>query len=324
MLMFPVERMRRYRLNSNIRDIFTETSINSDKLIMPVFVDETAKSKTAIKSMPGIYRYSLKEYEKYIGHLEDIGVKNIILFGIPAQKDFSGTASYDHNGIVQKAIRSAKANTKLNVIADLCLCEYTDTGHCGIISSGYVDNDKTLDIYGKEAISYAEAGVDIIAPSGMMDGQVGTIRKALDTSGYINTIIMAYSSKFASNLYGPFRDAADSAPQFGDRKSYQMDYRNGDEAMDEISLDIKEGADIIMVKPALFYLDVIYRAKQLYKKPLATYMVSGEYSMIKNAILSGSLAPDAINEALIALFRAGSDLAITYFAEDYIANHGRA
>ncbi len=321
--MFPVERMRRYRLNSNMREIFRETTINSDKLIMPVFVDETEKSKTAIKSMPGIYRYSLDEYEKYIGHLEDIGVKNIIIFGIPEHKDPSGTASYDHNGIVQNAIRSAKSTTKLNVIADLCLCEYTDTGHCGVISNGYVDNDKTLDIYGKEAISYAEAGVDIVAPSGMMDGQVGAIRKAMDSNGYINTLIMAYSSKFASNLYGPFRDAADSTPQFGDRKSYQMDYRNGNEAMREISLDVKEGADIIMVKPALFYLDIINRARQIYKMPLATYMVSGEYNMIKNAVLSGVLSPDTINEALIALFRAGSDLAITYFAEDYIANHGR-
>jgi porphobilinogen synthase len=322
--MFPVERMRRYRLNSNLRDIFSETTINSDKLIMPVFVDETEKSKSAIKSMPGIYRYSLNEYEKYIGHLEDIGVKNIIIFGIPKHKDSSGTTSYDHDGIVQNAIRSAKSNTKLNVIADLCLCEYTDTGHCGVISNGYVDNDKTLDIYGKEAISYAEAGVDIVAPSGMMDGQVGAIRKAMDSTGYVNTLIMAYSSKFASNLYGPFRDAADSTPQFGDRKSYQMDYRNGDEAMREIDLDVKEGADIIMVKPALFYLDMIYRAKQLYKMPLATYMVSGEYSMVKNAVLSGALAADTVNEALISLFRAGSDLAITYFAEDYIANHGKA
>jgi porphobilinogen synthase len=322
--MFPVERLRRYRLNGNIRNIFAETSINPDKLIMPVFVDETEKSKTEIKSMPGIYRYSLKEYEKYIGHLENIGMKNIMIFGIPAHKDSGGTASYDPNGIVQNAIRSAKASTGLNVIADLCLCEYTDTGHCGITENGYVDNDKTLDVYGKEAISYAGAGVDIIAPSGMMDGQVGSIRKALNSSGYINTMIMAYSSKFASNLYGPFRDAADSTPQFGDRKSYQMDYRNGNEAMREIDLDVKEGADIIMVKPALFYLDMIYRAKQAYKMPLATYMVSGEYAMIKNAVLSGILAPDAINEALISLFRAGSDLAITYFAEDYIANYGKA
>jgi porphobilinogen synthase len=322
--MFPVERMRRYRLNGNLRNLFSETTIPTDKLIMPIFVDETEKGKTEIKSMPGIYRYSLDKYEEYVKHLEDIGVKSILLFGIPAHKDATGSASYDHNGIVQNAIRVAKSNTKMNVIADLCLCEYTDTGHCGIISGNYVDNDKTLEIYNKEAISYAEAGVDIVAPSGMMDGQIGSIRKALDSNGYINTLIMAYSSKFASNLYGPFRDAADSTPQFGDRKSYQMDYRNGNEAMDEIDLDISEGADIIMVKPALFYLDIINRAKQEFNKPLATYMVSGEYSMIKNAVMSGALSPDTINEALIALFRAGSDLAITYFAEDYIAGHGKA
>lgn len=321
--MFPIERMRRYRLNSNIRNIFSETAINPDKLIMPVFVDETERDKTAIKSMPGIYRYSLDKYEEYVKHLEELGVKNIIIFGIPAHKDATGSASYDHNGIVQNAIRTAKSNTKLNVIADLCLCEYTDTGHCGVLSGNYVDNDKTLEIYAKEAASYAEAGVDIVAPSGMMDGQIGSIRKALDSNGYINTLIMAYSSKFASNLYGPFRDAADSTPQFGDRKSYQMDYRNGNEAMEEINLDIKEGADIIMVKPALFYLDIINRAKKAYNKPLATYMVSGEYNMIKNAVMSGYLSPDVINESLIALFRAGSDLAITYFAEDYIANHGK-
>ena len=321
--MFPVERLRRYRLNGNIRDMFQETYINPDKLIMPVFVDETEKSRTAIKSMPGIYRYSLSEYEKYIMHLEEIGVKNIIIFGIPAKKDSCGTSSYDKNGIVQRAIASAKQNTSLNTIADLCLCEYTDTGHCGVIENGYVNNDKTLEIYGKEAVSYAEAGVDMVAPSGMMDGQVATIRNALDNEGFINTLIMAYSSKFASNLYGPFRDAADSTPQFGDRKSYQMDYHNGDEAMREIDLDVQEGADVIMVKPALFYLDMIYRAKEYYNMPLATYMVSGEYSMLKNAIASGLLAPDTAVEALTSLFRAGSDLVITYFAEDYIANHGK-
>ena len=314
--MFPVERMRRYRLNSNLRDIFSETKINSDKLIMPVFVDETEKSKTAIKSMPGIYRYSLNEYEKYIGHLEDIGVKNIIIFGIPKHKDSSGTSSYDHDGIVQKAIRSAKLNTKLNVIADLCLCEYTDTGHCGVISNGYVDNDKTLNIYGKEAISYAEAGVDIVAPSGMMDGQVGVIRKAMDSNGYVNTMIMAYSSKFASNLYGPFRDAADSTPQFGDRKSYQMDYRRKKEFIAETSLDINEGADIIMVKPALFYLDIVRSVSDRFEKPLAVYSVSGEYSMIKSAISQGILPGDTVDEYISSIFRAGADMVITYFAEE--------
>ncbi|MEM0140041.1 MAG: porphobilinogen synthase [Ferroplasma sp.] len=319
--MFPAERMRRYRINSTIRDIFKESSINKDKLIMPIFVDENEKGKTEIRSMPGIFRYSIDEYEGYIKHLDSIGVKSILLFGIPKNKDSCGSSSYDKNGIVQQAIKIAKASTSMNVIADLCLCEYTDTGHCGIIENGYVDNDKTLEIYEKEAISYAEAGVDIIAPSGMMDGQVGAIRRALDREHFINVSIMAYSSKFASNLYGPFRDAADSTPQFGDRRSYQMDYSNGREAMREIGLDISEGADIIMVKPALFYMDIINQAHMAYRLPVATYMVSGEFAMIKNAVSAGLLNSDVIDEALTSLFRAGSDLVITYFAEDYIAGN---
>lgn len=319
--MFPVERMRRYRLNENIRSMFKETYINKDKLIMPIFIDENEKSKKEINSMPGIYRYSIEEYENYIKYLDEIGVKNVILFGIPKNKDSIGSSSYDKNGIVQRAIRIAKDNTKINVIADLCLCEYTDTGHCGIIENNYVNNDKTLEIYGKEAISYADSGVDVVAPSGMMDGEVKAIREALDNNNYINTIIMAYSSKFASNLYGPFRDAADSAPQFGDRRSYQMDYSNGKEALREIDLDIKEGADIIMVKPALFYLDLIYEAKKYYNLPVATYMVSGEYTMIKNSVLSGLLNENVIDEALTSIFRAGADLIINYFTEDYIKSH---
>ena len=290
---------------------------------MPVFVDENEKNKKEISSMPGIYRYSLSEYEDYIKDLNDIGVKNIILFGIPSNKDDVGSSSYDKNGIIQRAIKIARDNTKLNVIADLCLCEYTATGHCGITENGYVNNDKTLEIYRKEALSYAEAGVDIIAPSGMMDGQVKAIRGILDENDYINTIIMAYSSKFASNLYSPFRDAAESTPQFGDRKSYQMDYRNGREALREIDMDIKEGADIVMVKPALFYLDIISKARGLYNMPIATYSVSGEYSMIKNSVNSGLLNRDVIEESLIAMFRSGSDLVISYFAEDYIRSHGK-
>ncbi len=319
--MFPVERMRRYRLNNNIRSLFKETYINKDKLIMPVFIDENETYRKEIPSMPGIYRYSLKEYESYIKDLDENGLKSIIIFGIPEHKDSTGSSSYDRNGIVQKAIRIAKENTSMNVIADLCLCEYTDTGHCGIIENEYVNNDKTLDIYRKEALSYAEAGVDVIAPSGMMDGQVSAIRKALDSENFTDKIIMAYSSKFASSLYGPFRDAADSTPQFGDRRSYQMDYSNGNEAMREIDLDIKEGADIVMVKPALFYLDIISKARELYNMPLATYMVSGEFSMIKNAVSSGLLNSSVIDEALTSIFRAGSDLVITYFAEDYIKGH---
>ncbi|KPV46189.1 MULTISPECIES: porphobilinogen synthase [Acidiplasma] len=321
--MYPIIRMRRYRKDSNIRSLFKESEIRPEKLIMPVFVDETEKDKKEIPSMPDIYRYSLSAYENYIKYLEEIGVKSIILFGIPAHKDETGSSSYDSNGIIQKAIRTAKQNTDLNVIADLCLCEYTSTGHCGIIENGYVNNDKTLEIYQKEALSYADAGVDIIAPSGMMDGQVKAIREVLDKNGYTDKLIMAYSSKFASGFYGPFRDAAESAPQFGDRKSYQMDYHNGDEALREIELDIKEGADIVMVKPALAYLDIISRAKRLFNMPMATYSVSGEYTMIKNAVKSGYLGENIVDEVLTAFFRAGSDLVISYFAEDYIKSHGK-
>ena len=319
--MFPVERMRRYRLNENIRSMFKETYINKDKLIMPIFIDENEKGKKEIKSMPGIYRHSIGEYENYVKYLYEIGVKNIILFGIPKNKDSVGSSSYDKNGIVQRSIRIARDNTRMNIIADLCLCEYTDTGHCGVIENNCINNDKTLEIYRKEAISYADSGVDIIAPSGMMDGQVKAIREALNNNNYINTVIMAYSSKFASNLYGPFRDAADSTPQFGDRRSYQMDYSNGREALREMDLDIKEGADIIMVKPALFYLDLIHDAKKYYNLPVATYMVSGEYAMIKNSVLSGLLNENVIDEALTSVFRAGADLVINYFTEDYIKNH---
>ena len=313
--MFPVRRMRRLRINESIRDMLRENTINGDRLVMPVFVDENIKSKKELSALPGIYTHSPESYMDYVMDLEKNRVRSILLFGVPETKDSKGTSSYDRNGVVQKAIDYAKSSTRMNIVADLCLCEYTDHGHCGLVEGGYVNNDRTLEIYQKIALSYAEAGVDIIAPSGMMDGQVRAIREALDGEGFENVIIMAYSSKYSSNLYGPFREAAQSTPGFGDRKSYQMDYSNSMEAMREIDLDIKEGADIVMVKPALFYLDIISKAKELYNMPLAAYNVSGEYTMIMSAIKNGYLGKDTINEAVTSIFRAGADIVISYFTE---------
>ncbi|MGC8608387.1 MAG: porphobilinogen synthase [Thermoplasmata archaeon] len=313
--MFPNIRMRRYRKDKNMRDFISETSIRPEKLVMPIFVDENLKAKQEIKSMPGIYRYPSSEVEEYVKHLEELGVRSVLLFGIPGYKDSEASSAYDSKGVIQKAIDTIRSNTDMTVIADLCMCEYTDTGQCGLVKEGYVDNDSTLEIYRKIAKSYAEAGVDIIAPSGMMDGQVGSIRDELDKNGFHNTLIMAYSSKYSSSLYGPFREAAESAPKFGDRKSYQMDYRNAREAIREIDLDIGEGADIVMVKPALFYLDIVSKASEVFDLPLAAYSVSGEYNMIYNAVKNGWLSEDTIDESITSIFRAGADIVITYFTE---------
>jgi len=313
--------MRRYRSSNSLRNLFAETSVNPKKLIMPIFVKEGLARKEEIMGMPGVFRYPVAEVSDYAEHLESIGLSTVILFGIPLKKDSIGSSVYDEDGVVQRAIRGIKERTSLNVVADLCLCEYTDHGHCGILRGNDVDNDATLEVYRKTALSYANAGVDIVAPSGMMDGQVRAIRSELDNNGFDDTLILAYSSKFASNLYGPFRNAAESAPSFGDRRSYQMDYRNGREAMREIQLDIEEGADAVMIKPALFYLDLITKARSATNLPIAAYMVSGEFSMIANAIRKGDLNPDTLNEALVAPFRAGADMLITYFAEEYVQSH---
>lgn len=313
--MFPVTRMRRARKNERIRDLFSEINVDRDKMVMPVFIDETIEDRQPISSMPGIYRYSFDSFKQYITDLDVIGIRSVLLFGIPSVKDSIGSSAYDSNGIVQKSIEFTKSNTSIITMADLCMCEYTDHGHCGILSGSEVDNDSTLGSYRKIAKSYAESGVDVIAPSGMMDGQVGEIRDELDLGGFRDTIIMAYSSKFASSMYGPFREAAQSAPGFGDRRSYQMDFRNSDQAMKEIELDIYEGADIVMVKPALFYLDLIERARSRFEVPIAAYNVSGEYSMLKNAVNSGILAESAIQESLTSIFRAGADIVISYFTE---------
>ncbi len=313
--MFPTVRMRRYRKDKNIRDFISETSIRPEKLVMPIFVDENLREKEPISSMPGIYRYAPGEIEDYAKALEEKGVRSVLLFGIPKYKDSGASSAYDPKGVVQKSIETIKNSTDITVIADLCMCEYTDTGHCGLVKEGFVDNDSTLGVYRKIAESYASAGVDIVAPSGMMDGQVSAIRNELDSDGFSNVMIMAYSSKYSSNLYGPFREAAESTPKFGDRKSYQMDYRNAREALREIDLDVSEGADIIMVKPALFYLDIVSKASEAFYHPLAAYSVSGEYNMIYNAVKNGWLSEDAINESITSIFRAGADIVITYFTE---------
>ncbi len=313
--------MRRLRYGNLLRDFLSETRINEEKMVMPVFIDENIRKRKPIESMPGIFRQGTGDYLSYIQGLADMGVKSILLFGIPSSKDSSGTSAFQSNGVIQRAIKDVKASTEITIIADLCLCEYTDTGQCGLMKGHYVDNDSTLVAYRKIARTYAEAGTDIVAPSGMMDGQVAAIRDELEKSGFSNTLIMGYSAKYASGLYGPFREAADSAPQVGDRRSYQMDYRNSREALRELKLDMEEGADILMVKPALFYLDVLREARLSFTLPMAAYSVSGEYTMIRNAVDQGFLSKDVIAESISSIFRAGADIVISYFTE-YILSGG--
>ena len=316
--MFPTIRMRRLRENPILRRMVEETSVEIEDFIYPLFIDENIKNKKEINSMPGIYRFPLEKLTDEIKELEELGIKAVLLFGIPSCKDEKASSAYDKNGIIQKAIKKIKNESNLLVMADLCMCEYTSHGHCGIISGGKILNDNTLEIYQKIALSYAESGVDVIAPSGMMDGQVKAIREILDKNGYEYLPIMAYSAKYSSSLYSPFREAADSAPKFGDRKTYQMNYSNAREAMREIELDILEGADIIMVKPAMFYLDIIRMARDNFKLPIAAYNVSGEYSMVKSASMSGYLDEiSVVREILTSIKRAGADIIITYHAKDY-------
>lgn len=312
---FPKYRMRRLRKFKMIQ----ETRLKKDDFVYPLFVDENIKNKKEIPSMPGQYRYPLSEIVKEVASLREIGIRSIILFGIPSKKDDIGSESYNKNGVIQEAIKKIKKDiTDIIIIGDVCLCEYTSHGHCGILDKkNYVDNDKTLEIIGKIVESYAESGIDIVAPSGMMDGTVGFVRRKLDDEGYTDVAIMAYSAKYNSGFYGPFRDAANSSPGFGDRSTYQMDLRNSDEAMREIYMDINEGADIIMVKPALSYLDIIYRAKNEFNFPLAAYNVSGEYAMAK--LSSSVLDQDRIiEEILLSIKRAGADIIISYHAKEFI------
>lgn len=316
--MYLLRRPRRLRVNSTIRDMVRETRLCVKDLIYPMFVVPGEGVKDPISSMPGIYHLSIDKLIEEVEEVKKLGIPAIMLFGIPPKKDKIGSEAYNDDGIVQRAIRNIKeVESSLVVIADICLCEYTDHGHCGMVKNGYVQNDESVKLIAKTALSCAKAGADMVAPSDMMDGRVGAIRELLDKEGFVNTSIMAYSAKYASAFYGPFREAADSAPQFGDRKSYQMDPANSDEAMREIELDIKEGADLVMVKPALAYLDVINRAKNKFNIPLVAYNVSGEYSMIKAAASKGFInEKDVTMETMLSIKRAGADMIITYHAKD--------
>ncbi len=295
-----------------------ETRLSADNLIQPLFVCPGRGVKHPVASMPGVAQMSVDNIVAEAREIHAAGVPALILFGIPERKDAHGTEAWNDDGEVQRAIREIKERVPgLAVITDVCLCEYTDHGHCGLVAGGDVDNDATLELLAREALSHARAGADIVAPSDMMDGRVGAIRRALDENGFTRVAIMAYSAKFASAFYGPFRDAADSAPQFGDRRSYQMDPPNGDEAIREVALDLEEGADIVMVKPALPYLDLIWRVKQEFNVPVAAYSVSGEYSMIKAAGLNGWIDEErAVMEVLTSIRRAGADMILTYFAKE--------
>ncbi len=315
---FPIQRLRRLRQHETLRRMVRETSLSPSDLIYPIFVTEGKDRRTEIASMPGQYRLSIDLLVKEAGEVAGLGIPAIILFGIPDRKDERGTSGFDPNGIVQRAIRAVKDHVPgLMVITDVCIDEYTSHGHCGIVKDGRILNDETLECLRAMARTHAQAGADMVAPSDMMDGRVAAIRAELDQTGYPELPIMAYAAKFASCFYAPFRDAAGSAPQFGDRLSYQMDPANLREAMREIALDIEEGADIVMVKPALPYLDVIAAARAKTTLPVAAYQVSGEYSMVKAAGKAGWLdEPRAMLESLLAIKRAGADLILTYFAKD--------
>ncbi len=314
-----MNRGRRLRQTQNIRDMVSETKLNKKSLIYPLFIQEGKGIKEEIKAMPNQFRYSIDKINFEIENLLKMGIKNVILFGIPDKKDCTGISAYIDNGIIQKALREIKRNfSEITCITDVCMCEYTDHGHCGILDkNNMVDNDKTIKILSKIAISHIEAGADIVAPSDMMDGRIKEIRTALDEKGFINIPIISYAIKYASAFYGPFREAADSAPAFGDRKTYQMDYRNRNEALKEALYDIREGADIIMVKPAISYLDIIRDIKNNIKLPVCAYSVSGEYSMIKIAGKNGIIDEDKIIiETTTGMYRAGTDILITYFAKE--------
>ena len=316
---FSVYRPRRLRANENLRRLVRETTLTVADLIYPMFVVHGRNVATEISSMPGCYHYSVDNLVTAAKELASLGIPGTILFGIPAEKDALGSEAYADDGIIQQAVRAIKdAVPTLLVITDVCLCEYTEHGHCGIVEAGDVQNDRTVELLVKESLSHARAGADVIAPSDMMDGRVGAIRKALDGDGYSHIPIMAYSAKYASAFYGPFREAAESAPQFGDRRTYQMDATNAEEALREVALDIEEGADILMVKPALAYLDVIYRVKTTFQVPVAAYNVSGEYAMIKAAAQNGWIDEQRVAlEALTSIKRAGADMILTYFAKSF-------
>jgi porphobilinogen synthase len=315
---FPTHRPRRLRRTESLRGLIEETRLSPRSLIFPLFVCPGSGVKEGIGSMPGNFRWSVDLLTEECKDVYDLGIPAVILFGIPESKDEVGSGAYNPDGIVQRAVRSVKkAIPDLLVVCDVCLDEYTSHGHCGLIKDGEVDNDSTLELLGKTAVTQVQAGADIVAPSDMMDGRVGRIRADLDAQGFANTPILAYSAKYASAFYGPFREAADSAPKFGDRRSYQMDPANQREALREIALDIEEGADIVMVKPALPYLDILALARREFDVPLAAYQVSGEFSMIEAAARAGWIDRKRIVlESLLAIHRAGADMILTYFAKD--------
>ena len=316
---FPTHRPRRLRANETIRSMVRETSLSPSDFIYPLFVKPGSGLKDEIGSMPGQYQLSIDMLPAEIDELKALGIPAVILFGLPSVKDEVGSEAYDEHGIVQEAIRAIKAHDpEFYVLTDVCMCEYTSHGHCGILDErGCVINDVTLELLAKEDVSHAEAGADMVAPSDMMDGRVAAIRSALDAEGFQDVPIMAYSAKYASGYYGPFRDAADSAPAFGDRRGYQMDPANSDEAMREVELDIEEGADIVMVKPALAYMDIIRRVKEEFELPTAAYNVSGEYSMVKAAAANDWIDEKrVVLETLVGFKRAGADLILTYHAKD--------
>ncbi len=315
---FPTHRLRRIRQNPALRNLIRETQLNVNDLIYPLFIVPGQKLKKEITSLPGNYHFSVDMLKGEIDALSALGINAVLLFGLPEYKDEVGSSAYQNNGTVQRAIRAIKGiNPELAIIPDLCLCEYTSHGHCGIIKDGQVDNDSTLNVLQQVALSYAEAGADLIAPSDMMDGRVQAIREILDRKGFVNTPILSYAAKYASGFYGPFREAADSTPQFGDRSSYQMDPANGDEALREIAADIEEGADLVMVKPALSYLDVISRARESFNIPIVAYNVSGEYAMVKAAATRGWIDGKRVTlEILTSIKRAGADVIISYHAKE--------
>lgn len=317
-MQFPQYRLRRLRQNQNFRNLVRETHLELEDLIQPLFVCPGRGIKKSISSMPGNYQLSVDSLTEEVKEIGDLGITAIILFGIPEKKDEKASEAYTPDGIVQRAIRAVKKTTEdVLIVTDVCLCEYTSHGHCGVVEGNAIVNDPTLELLSKMALSHADAGADMVAPSDMMDGRVGAIRRALDDKEFSHVPIMAYSAKFASAFYGPFRDAAESPPQFGDRKSYQMDPGNLREALREVALDIQEGADIVMVKPALPYLDVIHAVRDSFDVPVAAYSVSGEFAMIKAADRLGWInGTEVMMETLLSIKRAGADIILTYFARE--------
>lgn len=315
---FPNVRLRRLRNNEKIRELVQEIRLSTKDFICPIFIQEGLKEPVKIDSMPGIERFPLKKVNEEVGRISDLGIPAIMLFGLPSAKDDAGSSAYDENGIVQKAITEIRKNfgEKIAIMADVCLCQYTKSGHCGIIKDNKIDNDSSIETLAKIAVSQANVGVDVVSPSAMMDGQVMAIRHALDESGFSDVAIMSHSAKHRSSFYSPFRNAAECAPQFGDRKTYQVPFSNAQEAMREVEMDVNEGVDIVMIKPALAYLDLIAESKRRFNVPISAYSVSGEYSFVKAAGKQGWIQEnDIITEILYSIKRAGADMIVTYFAK---------